>query len=106
MSDAVLRDHEERIKRLEELLLPKRPKPKRGRRRRGDPKFARNLKKSMEEKGFNQSDLAARVFEGYKTSSEGKKVAKGKDRISRWVNGHEFPSDKYLALLAQFVDVV
>jgi hypothetical protein len=103
MNDEVLRNIEARLKRLEEQLPP--PKPKK-RWRRKDPKFARIVRRSMEEKGFTQSDLAARMFGGYKISSEGKKVAIGKDRISRWLSGKDYPSDKNMALLAQFVDVV
>jgi hypothetical protein len=71
-----------------------------------DPKFPDILQRWMREQGLSQSDLAAKIWGRY-TSTEGKFVAKGRDRISRWINGKEFPSKKNLALLAQFgVDIV
>jgi hypothetical protein len=73
--------------------------------RYNDPKFRHILRQSMREKGLSQSDLATLMF-GRLISSEGKNVARGRDRISVWLAGKSYPSDKYLARLAQFVDVV
>lgn len=102
MSDAVLRDHETRIKRLEEWLPP--PKPKK-RRRHVDPKFRHILRQSMQEKGLNASRLAGLMF-GWTKDKKGKKIPKGKYLLSVWLSGKNYPSDKHMALLAQFVDVV
>lgn len=102
MNDAVLRDIDARLRRIEERLPP--PKPKK-RWRHVDPQFRHILRQSMQEKGLSASDLAAQMF-GRKISSEGKNVAIGKDRISVWLTGKNYPSDAHMALLAQFVDVV
>lgn len=86
---------------LAALLAPKRSKHW----RRRDQKFRHILRQSMEEKGLSQSDLAAKMWGRY-TNTEGKFVAKGRDRISRWLAGKDYPTPKNMALLAQFVDVV
>jgi hypothetical protein len=103
MNDEVLKNIEARLKRLETmfaaLLAPKRSK------RHRDPKFRHILRRSMEEKGLSASDLAALIWGRY-TNTEGKFVARGRDRISRWLAGKDYPSPKNMALLAQFVDVV
>lgn len=102
MSEAILRNHEERIKRLEELHRPKRPKPK----RELWPLDPKPVLASMAEKGWSQSDLAALMFGGYKINNQGKRTAIGKDRISVWLSGKNCPSPEHRALLAQFVDLV
>ena len=102
MDEAVLRNIEERLKRLEELRWPKRPKPKPERFIQLDPK---PVLASMAEKGWSQSDLAA-AMNGRKISSEGKNVANKKDRISVWISGKNRMSRKNFDLLRQFVDVV
>jgi hypothetical protein len=89
-----------RLKRIEELLLQERPKPKQE--LHIDPKAVRA---SMAEKGWNQSDLAAQLF-GRRINSAGKNDAIGKDRISVWLSGKACPSPKHFALLRQFVDIV
>ena len=66
--------------------------------------FAKRLKALMDERGLNQSDLAAKMW-GRHTSSEGKYVAKGRDRISVWLARQNFPDEKNLALLAKALDV-
>jgi len=105
MSDDVLRDLDARLKRVEAmlaaLLATKRPKH----RRCIDPKFRDIVRQSMREKGLSQSDLAARIW-GRHINRAGKNDAIGKDRISRWLAGKDYPSPKNMALLAQFVDVV
>ena len=102
MMDDVLKNIDARLKRLEERLPPSKPKK---RLRHIDPKFRHILRQSMQEKDLSASDLAALMF-GRKISSEGKNVAKGKDRLSEWLSGKAYPSDAHMALLAQFVDVV
>jgi hypothetical protein len=105
MTDDLLRSIDARLKRVEAtlaaLLAPKRSKSKRHR----DPKFPRIASQSMEEKGLSQSDLAALIWGRY-TNTEGKFVARGRDRISRWLAGLDYPSAKNMAKLAQFIDVV
>ena len=94
-------DHEERIKRLEERVK------RLERRGPGDRLHidARAVRASMAEKGWNQSDLAAQMW-GRAISSEGKNVAKGKDRLSVWLSGKGSPSPANWSLLRKFVDVV
>lgn len=91
---------EARLRRLEERPLPRLRRP-----RHVDPKFPQILRRSMREKGLSQSDLARLMF-GPTTNSRGNADAKGKDRISVWCAGKNRPSDKHLAKLAQFVDIV
>ena len=92
MSDAILRDHEERLKRLEErfeeLRPPKRPKPE----PQGLHIDAKAVRASMAEKGWNQSDLA-------------RMLGVGKDRVSVWLSGKTVRPEHW-ALLCQCVDVV
>jgi hypothetical protein len=101
-----INDIDARLKRVEAtlaaLLAPKRSKRKG---RHIDPKFRNILRRSMDEKELSASDLAGKIW-GRHISSEGKDVAKGRDRISVWLAGKEYPSPKNMALLAQFVDVV
>jgi hypothetical protein len=102
MKDSV----EARLTKIEARLtrLEQRPPPrKRG--RHIDPKFPRILRQSLQEKGLSQSDLAALMW-GRRINSAGKNDAIGKDRISVWANGHNYPSDEHMALLAHFVDIV
>jgi hypothetical protein len=95
MDDAILR-------RIEDRLAPKRPKPKPERFIKLDPK---PVLASLAEKGWNQSDLAGKIW-GWKKDKQGKRTAIGKDRISVWLSGKNRVSRKNFDLLAQFVDVV
>lgn len=69
-----------------------------------DIEFAKRLRLLMEKRQLTQSDLAARIWKRY-TNSEGKHVARGRDRISVWVNGKNVPSAKNLAKLAKELGV-
>jgi transcriptional regulator with XRE-family HTH domain len=69
-----------------------------------DIEFAKRLKKLMAEREMTQSDLAAEIWDRY-TNTEGKFVAKGRDRISVWVNGKNFPDAKNLEKLAKALKV-
>ena len=53
---------------------------------------------------MTQSELAAKIW-GRHTSSEGKYVAKGRDRISVWVSGKNFPDRENLQKLAKYLKV-
>jgi transcriptional regulator with XRE-family HTH domain len=66
--------------------------------------FGRRLQRLMEDRQLSNSDLAAKMWGRY-TNSEGKNVARGRDRISVWVNGHNFPSAENLEKLAKALDV-
>lgn len=61
--------------------------------------FAKRLRATMDERGLNGSDVAARIW-GRTVSSEGKNVARGRDRLSVWMNGHSEPSKANLGKLA------
>lgn len=69
-----------------------------------DINFAKRLKRIMSKQGLSQSDLAAKIW-GRHTSSEGKHVAKGRDRISVWVSGRNFPDHGNLLKLAKHLKV-
>jgi transcriptional regulator with XRE-family HTH domain len=69
-----------------------------------DIEFAKRLKRLMEEQELSQSDLAAEIWGRY-TNTEDKFVARGRDRISVWVNGRNFPDKKNLEKLAKVLKV-
>ena len=69
-----------------------------------DVKFAQRLRQLMSEQELSQSDLAAKIW-GRHISSEGKDVAKGRDRISVWVSGKNFPDRENLQKLAKHLRV-
>ena len=58
----------------------------------------------MSERELTQSDLAAKIW-GRHISSEGKDVAKGRDRISVWVSGKNFPDRENRQKLAKALKV-
>ena len=58
----------------------------------------------MSEQKLTQSDLAAKIW-GRHTSSEGKNVAKGRDRVSVWLAGKSFPDRGNLQKLAKHLKV-
>jgi transcriptional regulator with XRE-family HTH domain len=62
--------------------------------------FARRLKLIMAERNLTQSGLAELIWHRY-INTEGKNVARGRDRVSEWVNGNAFPDKKNLAKLAK-----
>jgi len=69
-----------------------------------DVNFAKRLRQLMSEREMTQSELAAKIW-GRHTSSEGKYVAKGRDRISVWVAGKNFPDRENLEKLAKHLKV-
>ena len=58
----------------------------------------------MSEREMTQSQLAEKIW-GRITSSEGKNVAKGRDRISVWTSGKNFPDRENLQKLAKALKV-
>jgi transcriptional regulator with XRE-family HTH domain len=66
--------------------------------------FSRKLKQIMEQRELTQSDLAAKIW-GRCVNSEGKDVARGRDRISVWVSGKNFPNSEQLEKLANVLRV-
>ena len=69
-----------------------------------DINFAKRLRQLMSERELTQSDLAAKIW-GRHISSEGKDVAKGRDRISVWLAGRNFPDHDNLLKLAKHLKV-
>lgn len=66
--------------------------------------FAETLQLLMLKRRLTQSDLAAKIWGRY-TNTEGKRVARGRDRISVWVNGISAPSQKNFGKLADALGV-
>ena len=62
--------------------------------------FRRRLKELMDARGLTQSGLAAEIW-GRTVNTEGKDIAKGRDRISVWVSGRNFPDRENLEKLAK-----
>ena len=56
-----------------------------------DPNFPKELRGLLDAHNMTQSDLAAKIW-SRKITKDGKNAAIGKDRISNWVNGLEYPS--------------
>ena len=69
-----------------------------------DINFAKRLRQLMAERDMTQTDVAAEIWGRHK-SSEGKNVAKGRDRISVWVSGKNFPDRENLEKLAKQLKV-
>ena len=69
-----------------------------------DVNFAKRLRRLMSEQELTQSDLAAKIW-GRHISSEGKDVAKGRDRISVWLAGRNFPDRENLEKRAKHLKV-
>ena len=71
-----------------------------------DAKFPRILQCFLREMEWSASDLADYLW-GREISSEGKLVARKRDRISVWLSGKNYPSSKHLQdLYAAGVDIV
>jgi transcriptional regulator with XRE-family HTH domain len=62
--------------------------------------FTKRLRALMAERGWSASDLAAAVWGRY-TNTEGKYVARNRDRISVYSNGKSVPTGENLKKLAQ-----
>jgi transcriptional regulator with XRE-family HTH domain len=69
-----------------------------------DVNFAKRLSQLMSEREMTQSDVAAKIW-GRHISSEGKTVAKGRDRLSVWISGRNFPDRENLQKLAKALKV-
>jgi len=66
--------------------------------------FAARLKQLMEQRELTQSALAAKIWNRH-VNSEGKDVARGRDRISMWIHGSLVPSPEQLEMLAKALGV-
>ena len=66
--------------------------------------FSRRLQRLMDARGLTQSGLAERIWERY-TNTEGKRVARGRDRICMWLKGKTIPDAKNLEKLAKGLGV-
>lgn len=62
--------------------------------------FARRLHELLTAKGWSQSDLAAEIW-GRKTDTRGYEVAKGRDRISVYLQGKSYPDPANLKAIAE-----
>jgi len=69
-----------------------------------DINFAKRLRQLMADRGMTQTDVAAKIWGRHK-SSEGKNVAKGRDRLSVWCAGKNFPDRENLEKLAKVLNV-
>jgi len=63
-------------------------------------RFARKLHQAMTSRGLSQSDLAAEIW-GRTKDKRGYDVAKGRDRISVYLQGKSIPDPKNLAKIAE-----
>jgi hypothetical protein len=71
-----------------------------------DAKFPAILKRFLREMEWSASDLADYLW-GRETNSEGKFVARKRDRICVWLSGRNFPNDEHLLELYNAgVDIV
>jgi transcriptional regulator with XRE-family HTH domain len=66
--------------------------------------FAKELQRLMRKRRLTASNLAARIWGRY-VNTEGKNVARGRDRISVWLAGKSVPSEKNLAKLAEALQI-
>jgi transcriptional regulator with XRE-family HTH domain len=66
--------------------------------------FAARLQTAMDAKGWSQSDLARRCF-GTVKDSRGYNAAKGRDRISAYLNGISLPEKRTVKQLAAALGV-
>jgi transcriptional regulator with XRE-family HTH domain len=66
--------------------------------------FARRLKEIMAERELTQSDVAAKIWERSR-NPKGALVANGRDRLSVWVSGKNFPDAENLEKLARALGV-
>ena len=66
--------------------------------------FAKRLTRLMAERELSQSGLAAKMW-GRRINAQGKNFAIGKDRVSKWLKGANFPDRDNLGLLAKTLKV-
>jgi transcriptional regulator with XRE-family HTH domain len=69
-----------------------------------DVNFGKRLKQILAEKELTASDVAARIWDRER-NAKGALVARGRDRLSVWINGKSFPDRENLAKLAKALDV-
>jgi transcriptional regulator with XRE-family HTH domain len=67
--------------------------------------LAKRLKLIMAERELTQSGVAELIGPGRYTNTEGKYVVRGRDRISQWLAGKNFPNKESLAKLAKALNV-
>jgi transcriptional regulator with XRE-family HTH domain len=68
------------------------------------PEFGRRLKTILKARRMSQSDLAELIW-GRDKNTEGKNVARGRDRPSVWCRGLGLPSQDNLEKLAKALDM-
>jgi transcriptional regulator with XRE-family HTH domain len=66
--------------------------------------FARKLQRLMDERELTQSGLAEKIWGRY-VNTEGKRVARGRDRICVWLKGKSVPDSTNLEKLAEALGV-
>jgi transcriptional regulator with XRE-family HTH domain len=69
-----------------------------------DINFGKRLKDILADKEKTASDVAAAIW-GRTVNAKGAKVARGRDRLSVWINGKSFPDRENLAKLAKALNV-
>jgi transcriptional regulator with XRE-family HTH domain len=69
-----------------------------------DVNFGKRLKGIIADKNMTASDVAAKIWDRHR-NSKGALVAKGRDRLSVWINGKAFPDHDNLVKLARALDV-
>ena len=74
-----------------ELLSKNKPQKIKSRWRWRDPNFPNELQELLLKHNMSPSDLAVKIWGRYK-NKEGKYVARGRDRISVWLRGLNYPS--------------
>lgn len=62
--------------------------------------FARILQNEMLKRGWSQSDMARAIWNEDTVDSRGNRAAKGRDRISQYVNGRQIPEPQTLRMMA------
>lgn len=70
----------------------------------GTQSFGRRLQQLLDQKGWNYSDLARKVW-GRTTTKSGYEVAKNRDRISVYVSGKAIPDARNLKKIADVLGV-
>lgn len=66
--------------------------------------FSKRLQALLRERGWNQSELARRLY-GTTKDSAGRVVAKGRDNVSGWVRGKVLPYDDAMDKLCNVLGV-
>jgi transcriptional regulator with XRE-family HTH domain len=69
-----------------------------------DVNFGKRLKAILAKKELTASDVAAKIWDRQR-NSKGALVARGRDRLSVWINGKSFPDRENLAKLAKALNV-